>query len=66
MDTPFDAWLDQIDSILDFTFTGELLPDWNPMHPEEALSPISPPPPEKLTRVTCETNQIMYEKHQTP
>jgi hypothetical protein len=33
VDTPFDAWFDQIDNAMDFTFTGELLPDWNPMHP---------------------------------
>jgi hypothetical protein len=66
MDKPFDAWFDQIDSTLDFTFTVELLPDWNPIHPEEASPPISPPPPEKLTRITCETDLITSEERQTP
>jgi hypothetical protein len=66
MDTPFDALFDQIDSTLDSAFTGELLPDWNPMHREEASPPISPPPPDKLTQITCETDPIMYEEHETP
>jgi hypothetical protein len=65
MDTPFDAWFDQIDNTLDFTFTGELLSDWNPMHPEEASPSILPPPPWKLTQITCETHPIMYEQYET-
>jgi hypothetical protein len=66
MDTPFDVWFDQIDTTLDLAFTDELLSDWNPMHPEEASPPISPPPPEKLTQITCQTDLIMYKEHETP
>jgi hypothetical protein len=66
MDTPFDTWFDQIDNTMDFIFTGELQPDWNPMHPEEASPPISPLPPEKLTQITYGTDPITYEEHQTP
>jgi hypothetical protein len=52
--------------MLDFTFIDELLRNWEPMHFKKASQPISPSSSEQSTRISCGTDVMKFNEHQTP
>jgi hypothetical protein len=64
MDTPFDAWFHQIDSLVKFTFMDEILRGWYFMYSEKASLSILPLPSKQPTRISYGTDPMTFNEHQ--